>query len=338
VALTSDEDLHALIEDLETEVEADYVNSQKTSILDYILINQSERKRLRVAVAPQFNEPQRVVRAPMPWSESKAESARVLESTLFVPSPISLGLLGVWRDNFHEVRFIDTGKLSANAPSPLTAIASAIETDARLARVILEETWLGEAAAVILDNTEEWSALLGDGTSIVGFTQLEHLFQSIATLMSNELRDSVSESLDDLRQLFSRYDAGNKYDNEYTDFMFNSPQLIKIELTVMSEEAELTFSPRWEEVRSSIQDAVRNIVGAARGIARVEPKIFPGMTQEVLLLRSANVEDSAVSSQPSCAQHTHVCPTQHFVCVCARATICSKPIWATHSIRRAHCS
>lgn len=283
------------MEQLETEVESDYIKSQKTSILDYILIDESERKRLRVAVAPHFNEPQRVIRAPMPWSDDKAQATANLEAVLFVPGPITLGLLGVWRDTFYTVRFVNTEKFVADCPTPLPDLTATIGSDSMTARSVFEEKWLDEAAAVILENTEEWSALLGDGTSIAGFTQLEHLFQSIATLMSNELREAVTDSLGDLRSLFAQYAEGNAYDDSYDDFMFSKPQLLKIELTPMQENAEVGFSPKWEDVRSAIQDSVRKIVSAASGITRVEPKIFPGMAQEELHLRSATVEDSAVS-------------------------------------------
>ena len=54
---------------------------------------------------------------------------------------------------------------------------------------------------------------------------LDHFFQTIATLMSNMLREAVASSLDLLVAYIERYSAGNHFDGAYEDYKFCLPQV-----------------------------------------------------------------------------------------------------------------
>jgi dynein heavy chain len=183
--------------------------SQKTSILNYILLDAGERARLGIVAVPQ-SHPQRAIRAPVPWAETKEDATAALKTDLFAVGRIPIGLHSMWINEFDTVRFVDAERIKrAVPPPPLRDFITVLNADADAARVVLRERWVQIATDVVLEHADEWTALLGDGKTIAGYARLERLFQSAATLMSNELRGTVMASLADLRALFARHVCDN---------------------------------------------------------------------------------------------------------------------------------
>ncbi|MGH0124048.1 UNVERIFIED_CONTAM: hypothetical protein FKN15_034456 [Acipenser sinensis] len=88
-------DLEKLQEKLTEEIHNDYDFSLRKSIVDYILKDPSERTRLFIASIP-CPFPQRIIRAPVPWSSSYRDAKNWNETHLFNVNPMMLELQQLW--------------------------------------------------------------------------------------------------------------------------------------------------------------------------------------------------------------------------------------------------
>ncbi|KAH0631920.1 hypothetical protein JD844_019823 [Phrynosoma platyrhinos] len=87
--------LEALLSSLTAEIQDDYQIWLMKNIVDYILMDPDERKRLFIHSIPQ-PFPQRVIRAPVPWHKVYREVKIWNESHLFTVNPMMLTLQHLW--------------------------------------------------------------------------------------------------------------------------------------------------------------------------------------------------------------------------------------------------
>jgi dynein heavy chain len=80
---------------METEIISDYNRSLCKAMLDYILLDPEERKRLKIHNFP-AEYPAIVIRAPIPWHNTFVISSHVLHHRLFIVNPILLSLRDLW--------------------------------------------------------------------------------------------------------------------------------------------------------------------------------------------------------------------------------------------------
>ena len=95
--LLDNPDWKSLREDLHTEILDDYNLSLKKAIIDYILKNQGEMKRLKIGSVPQ-SHPLRAVRAPVPWESSMKEAKEAQTQQLFICNTVMTELQKLWHN------------------------------------------------------------------------------------------------------------------------------------------------------------------------------------------------------------------------------------------------
>lgn len=69
--------------------------SRCSFLVDYILMDPSERQRLSISSIP-MPFPRRVIRAPVPWATSYTEAQMWQSQHLFTTSPVMILLQDVW--------------------------------------------------------------------------------------------------------------------------------------------------------------------------------------------------------------------------------------------------
>lgn len=84
-----------LRKELWDEVEEDYRLSWQKSIVDYILMDSSEKKRLGIK-SVLLDHPQRVIRAPVPWHNSFHQAKGAQTQQLFINNHIMTELQLLW--------------------------------------------------------------------------------------------------------------------------------------------------------------------------------------------------------------------------------------------------
>lgn len=86
-----------LKDDLAEEVISDYVYSMKKSIVDYVLMNLDERKRLKIDAVPKPFK-LKTIRAPVPWHTSYSKSHDWIQVNLHIINRVNSILKDLWSD------------------------------------------------------------------------------------------------------------------------------------------------------------------------------------------------------------------------------------------------
>lgn len=146
------------------------------------------------------------------------------------------GLLDLWAIHFDDYRFVDVASILDDGPCSLSDFVDLAQEQCKGTRSILEREWLPSTVALITQLRDTWDGIVQSAPDAVdgirrlstlcspkdpGFSQLELLFKSIATLMGNQLRGCVTASLRDLSAEFEKHKDGSAYEGEYdaTAFM-----------------------------------------------------------------------------------------------------------------------
>lgn len=133
--------LEPLLVALVDEKENDYYGSLMKSIVDYILMDPMERKRLFIDSVPRMF-PQRVIRAPVPWHSAYRNAKKWNEEHLHSVNPMMLSLKDLWFTEFQDLRFVRTAELLAGKlPLQPDEYWIAIQNHCQEARQILLNKW-----------------------------------------------------------------------------------------------------------------------------------------------------------------------------------------------------
>jgi dynein heavy chain, axonemal len=84
-----------IIKGLEPEIIDDYKRSIRSAIVDYILMDSNERKRLSIETFPR-EFPILCVRAPVPWHQSKITANHLVRHNLFIGNEILRDIQDLW--------------------------------------------------------------------------------------------------------------------------------------------------------------------------------------------------------------------------------------------------
>ncbi|KAJ3114982.1 Dynein heavy chain 3, axonemal [Phlyctochytrium bullatum] len=99
--------LQAKRQEMVIEICEDYNIALKQSIVDYILLDDNERKRLMI---PKFVRPYvpRIARAPVPWHGDLVRTKAFIADNFFLTNPVMLELLKIF-SNIEKARLVDMG-------------------------------------------------------------------------------------------------------------------------------------------------------------------------------------------------------------------------------------
>jgi dynein heavy chain len=83
------------LDEIETEVKCDYNQSIRRAILNHILLDPEERKRLNIQTYP-IDYPPIIIHAPVPWHCTFQISSQMLDHKFFIGNPVLLSLRDLW--------------------------------------------------------------------------------------------------------------------------------------------------------------------------------------------------------------------------------------------------
>ncbi|CAH1793734.1 unnamed protein product, partial [Owenia fusiformis] len=281
-----------MIGELNVEVNSDYELSLRKSIVDYILKDPSEKERLHIDWTPKPS-PQRVIRAPVPWSESYKQAKEYDNTHLFTTNQLMLELQNIWFDQFSHLRLVNLQELlDAELPLLPSEFESLVTKQCWNAHDILEKKWIPTCAKMFLDKPELWQPLVppgdNDPTDLV-----QELFSCVAALMSIQLRSMVINTLADFLTFFQIHEAGNDFGTEFSELQYVMKQVMIVKLRV--EEPKIIFEPPFRECRDIILRCFSVIIQCGEGIPRVECELFPELKAQRLVLRSVKLEETLVT-------------------------------------------
>ncbi|XP_033281843.2 dynein axonemal heavy chain 3 [Orcinus orca] len=284
--------LEPLMTVLVEEKENDYYSSLKKSIVDYILMDPMERKRLFIESIPRAF-PQRVIRAPVPWHSVYRNAKKWNEDHLHTVNPMMLSLKQLWFTEFKDLRFVRTAELLAGKlPLQPHEYQDVIQKHCMEARQILLNKWIPTCAQLFVSQKEQW-ILFAPKSDYGSSRRIEEYFASVASFMSLQLRELVIKSLKDLVSFFLVHKDGNDFEEPYQEMEFFIPQLIMIKLEV--NEPIIAFNPSFDDCWELIHNSFLEIIKNSRGIPKVESILFPELKGYNLILGTVNADEKLVS-------------------------------------------
>ncbi|KAK2870454.1 hypothetical protein Q8A67_024846 [Cirrhinus molitorella] len=278
-------------EDLLEEVQRDYEFSLRKNIVDYILLDPAERERLSISAVPQ-PFPSRVIRAPVPWSESYREAHIWQTENLYTVNPMMLHVQDLWINRFSSLRFVRLDDLlSADLPLLPAEFEELVRQQCQNTRDELLNTWLPCCASLFVTFKDSWLPLVPKKASIAP-VKAQKLFYCVAALMSLQLRSLVVASLQDLLKFFQIHQDGNDFGECFDELKYTQRPVLLVKLRL--EEPKIAFEPLLESCWELIQRAFTQIIESTHNIPRVECKLFSEVG-ETLMLRTVRHDEKLVT-------------------------------------------
>ncbi|XP_032391909.1 dynein heavy chain 3, axonemal isoform X2 [Etheostoma spectabile] len=286
----SSKHLQIMRANLEEEVKRDYDFSLKENIVNYILMDPSERQRLSISSVPK-PFPRRVIRSPVPWAASYKEVQTWQSRHLFTISHIMVLLQDVWLNNFSSLRFVRLEDLfSTSLPLLPSEFEEFVQRQCQTTREELIQKWLPHCAS-LFDTLEDLDLPLLPKSEHLAPVSVQEFFSCVAALMSLQLRSLVVESLQDLLYFFTLHEGGNDFVKVFDEMKYVQCQVLLVKLRV--DEPRIDFSPSFQECWELIHRAFMEIIKSAEKLPRVECNLFPEIKN--LYLRTIRPDESLVT-------------------------------------------
>ncbi|XP_018046945.1 PREDICTED: dynein heavy chain 3, axonemal [Atta colombica] len=286
------EDFDAIMKSLESEIIDDYKRSLRSAIVDYILMDSDERKRLCIETVP-IEFPILYVRAPVPWHQSKITASHSMQHILFIGNEILRDIRDLWYTKYRQVRIIhmqDFGVLpvlAAEIKPRLNALCAAA-TD------VLIKEWLADVAEIFLEKKYDWSQYFetqpGASTAMI-----EKYFRSVNSLLSKQLRIMIIKTLQDVKDFFMQYDAGNAFEGDYKDLMFLNTPFVTVKVEPELGTTNLHCEPSILKLHSIISSCFDKIIEVGTMIPKIETILFPELKDAGHLFPISRFEDTVIS-------------------------------------------
>uniref|UniRef100_A0A8C5RLG6 Dynein heavy chain 3, axonemal n=1 Tax=Laticauda laticaudata TaxID=8630 RepID=A0A8C5RLG6_LATLA len=285
-------ELETLLNSLMGEIQSDYQIWLMKNIVDYILMDPDEKKRLFICNIPQ-PFPQRVIRAPVPWHKIYQDTKLWNETHLFTVNPMMLTLQQLWFSEFSDLRFIRTKEiLEGELPLLPSEFEELIRRQCQEAHEILQTRWIPRCADLFIEQKEKWLHLAPQN-DLDSCQQIEEYFASVAILMSLQLREMVINSLEDLLNFFKIHKDGNDFGDVYQDMQFFIPQILVLKLDV--EDPSIIFDPDVRSLWDLVCRCFIEILKHSEGLPKVQVKLFPELKGDDLTIRTVNEDEALVA-------------------------------------------
>ncbi|KAK5855256.1 hypothetical protein PBY51_005374 [Eleginops maclovinus] len=253
----SSKHLRIMRANLEEEVKRDYYFSLKKSIVDYILMDPSERQRLSISSVPK----------PFPRRE-------------------------VWLIGFPSLRFVRREDLfSTSLPLLPSEFEEFVQRQCQNMREELLKIWLPECASFIETFEVLWLPLIPDSEDLA-LVCMRQFFDCVAALMSLQIRSLVQDSLQELLYFFTIYEEGNDFGEVFDEMKYVQRQVLLVVLQV--DEPHIDFSPSFQDSWEHINTAFMEIIKSAEELPRVECLLFPDIKN--WYLRTISPDESLVTN------------------------------------------
>ncbi|KMQ95743.1 dynein heavy chain axonemal [Lasius niger] len=286
------EDFDKIMKDLELEIIDDYKQSLRSAIVDYILMDSDERKRLSIETLP-IEFPVLCIRSPVPWHQSKITADHSMRHCLFIGNTILRDIRDLWFSKYRQIRIIrmqDFGTFpvpAAEIEPKLNALCAAV-TD------VLVKEWLADVAEIFLEKKYAWSQYF-EMRPDASTAMIEKYFRSINSLLSKQLRIMITETLKDVRDFFMRYEAGNAFEGDYEELMFLETPFITVKVEPELFTTKLCCRPSILELHSMISRCFDKIIKVGATIPKIETILFPELEQKSYLFPISRFEDTVLS-------------------------------------------
>ncbi|KAL5473898.1 hypothetical protein EMCRGX_G028462 [Ephydatia muelleri] len=290
--LLGNPDMQELCSELWEEVHKDFQTSMQKSVVDYILMDSMELRRLRIASLPP-QHPRHVLRAPLPWHETLCQARDAQAIQLFVTSEVVRELQQLWFTKYSHIHFVDLEAMkSAAYPMDIMQFEALVAQQCQTTRMILQKQWVEDCGQVFRAHKDSWAHLIPTEQHQKPVLA-EHFFSCACSLMARQLREAMEASLGNFLSFLSQYKGGNDYQGRFHDFTFISQSVIHVNVLVKA--SELLYVPNFGDMESVVLNVIKSIVESGQNLPRVEHMLFTDLQGLQMVIPSVELHESVVT-------------------------------------------
>lgn len=288
-------DYHSMIATHKKEILQLYDDFTRKNLLQYILKDPKERKRLRITRIRR-DYPILIVRAPVPWHNSFCVSQQLMEKHFYNGNMVVLEIRDLWEFHYSDMFILPTDQIEeiGKFPLELDVLENQIDNLCQASRDRLVHTWLPSCADIFLKYKSHWKKYI-PLTPTDSPVLVERFFDCVNGLLSMQLRRLVMKSLRHLLSFLVIFKCGNDFGSEYQDLALINLPVIK--LTPRVEEPgsqKIVLHPPLDEIRLFIERCFDKILRVGRNILRIENYIFPEFNENETFLFAVGREEPPV--------------------------------------------
>ncbi|CAF4568450.1 unnamed protein product [Rotaria sp. Silwood1] len=288
--------LKILHDELKNEIHTNYDLAVRKAVVDYILLDPHERKRVKIQNVPKIFR-LHTIRAPIAWHDTMEETKKYLLITLHTNNPIMTFLQTLWDETYVQQRLISFQDLvHASLPMIPHDFEKFIEQRVNQMRQTLISQWLNSCSRIVAENRQYWESMVpmedDDSTELV-----ESFFNTVAARMATHIRQLVNSSLEDFAKFFEEYTDGNDFKTTNPESIYNVMDFTRKPVFIQRLHADgpkIAFDPTNQDIRSMLQRCIKHIVNGAANIPRIESHLFDSKTK--LLIRHVRIDEEIVEN------------------------------------------
>ncbi|KAI9189908.1 hypothetical protein H9P43_001341 [Blastocladiella emersonii ATCC 22665] len=317
------------------EVRTDYALYFKKSIVDYILLDPTERARLMIPRVPNTYAP-RIARAPFPWHDGVAATKRFIAENLFLTNPAMVKVLHIFQ-KYQDMTMFDLRVFSEDTlPITLDEFHNILRSQCHVFRARVINEWIPEIVDMFIETKEMWYSIATRAPDMdLGFRRLDAFFKSVAVLVSNQLWHLTERSLATLEGFFMRFqDTATSSSSSSAaaaspstpasvaaaaaaaTFSGASNESSVFSVSLKLQGGQIRFDPPLNEIETTLMRILEDMVNTVREVPRVETKLFTSLANEPLYLFSMSLSDSRIGegkAMRAVIQRNCVAPQRHLL-------------------------
>ncbi|XP_025198734.1 LOW QUALITY PROTEIN: dynein heavy chain 3, axonemal-like [Melanaphis sacchari] len=269
---------------MENEIRHNYDFACKKIILDYILMDPSELKRIGITNYYRSKNFSMQIRGPIPWNQTAIIQRNQLKDNLYIFNESILMLNDIWKKYSKGYIFSIENLKKVGLPIKPSSLNEFLDTSCEQFRHKLIKEWIVECAELFLKTKASYRDIFPIHDINVTKYKFPKFFDCIATIMSRQLRQIVIKSLKHFMKKI--LENGNVIDSEFNDKLFiNLPLFILRAVVPNPNSTQISFEPTREECLNLLMSIPRKIIKAVKDIPRIEQllmKKFKGDSTMVL--------------------------------------------------------
>ena len=259
------EQVEYMLDEMLNEINKDYYSALRKSIIDYVLKDPEQLKRLGFEYNPQppvdyGSKPYSGLEPTEEWQTNVMMARMLMSDNLCICSPATLMLRQLWVE-YETLLLVDLPMKYET----LTIEEFVERQTARMNQIqsLLANDWTQSAAGIIMEEIKEMEK-----------DQSNTLCQAASTLMSNQLRQLITDSLKAFDMFFKEFDLEDP--PHPADMIQSIPKVwpvafLKVELA--SQDGKIVFSSDIKAITKKLKQIVKKIAEKSENINRPDQKI-----------------------------------------------------------------
>ncbi|GFR34099.1 dynein heavy chain 3, axonemal [Trichonephila clavata] len=277
--------------ELFNEAKKNYHTAVKQGIVDYVLLDKSERQRLKIKRCPS-KWPQIFVQTPLPWNNVVHSARKSLQSKAFLLRPCIKKISYLWAEKYQNRNLIQASEFNSSPLPPTTeGFRYSVEKQCREAQEFLRFEWIEECVQILVKNRKiDWEPLVSRKPG-ASSKKIERYFSSVAVIMSSMMRELVIKSVLDWMQLIHKYAVGNDI-SQMEEIKFPNFPILTVHVIV--KESTIGFEMAYEEWEEEIVSVIYKLLQISKYMPRADKILLRVLENEKMNLFDVPPNDQVV--------------------------------------------